>query len=261
VRHGCGYQKANGSVGATYSIFATRSMMKRIYTVVRSHRPDGQVNVHQSTCMTTPTLAFATSYWDGEQLQSVKRPANAQEVLPMDAFCAEFMGHNFGVPAELLWYANGPFTRTEALAMALLHDVPVRPFSPTEIETSARIWQAFDALGRKDAQWIPYWENAKCVSVTPREARVSLYNRPGRGLMAVVVNTGRKACRVDVSFKLDTLQQPAELKARNVMTARPLEYSRAQLSLMLEPLDFTLGGGRWGSRFSVRPTSFKAQAI
>jgi hypothetical protein len=240
LRHGCGYRKAGGSVGATYPIFSTRSMMRRIYTIVRAHRPDGQVNVHQSTCMTTPTLAFATSYWDGEQLQSVKRAANAQDVLPMDAFCAEFMGHNYGVPAELLWYSSGPFTRTEAVAMGLLHDVPVRPVLTAEIETSGRIWRVFDEFGRKQAQWLPYWENAKYVQTTPADARVSLYNRPGKGLVAVVVNTGRQAANVELSFDLKALAQPGPLTAHNVMTDRPVELRAGRVKMQLAPLDFAL---------------------
>ncbi len=126
-RHGCGYERPDGLVGTTYPFFATRQMMKRINTIVQHHNPAGQVNVHQSTCMTIPTLAFATSYWDGEQLQSLPRRASSLEVLPLDAFRAEFMGHNWGVPAELLWYANGPFRRVEAMSLGLLHDVPVRP--------------------------------------------------------------------------------------------------------------------------------------
>ena len=113
-------------------------MMKRIYTIVKHHNPAGQVNVHQSTCMTIPTLAFATSYWDGEQLQGLKRKASALEVLPLDAFCAEFMGHNWGVPAELLWYGSGPFRRVEAMSLGLLHDVPVRPGSMADVEVAGR---------------------------------------------------------------------------------------------------------------------------
>jgi len=76
-KHGCGYVRPDGTIGKTYPFFDTRSMMKRIYTIVKSHNPQGQVNVHQSTCMTIPTLSFATSYWDGEQLQGVARPGRA----------------------------------------------------------------------------------------------------------------------------------------------------------------------------------------
>jgi len=173
-RHGCGYKKPDGSVGTTWPMFATRSMMKRIYTIVKAHNPKGQVNVHQSTCMTTPTLAFATSYWDGEQLQSVRRRPNAQEVLPMDAFRCEFMGHNWGIPAELLWYGSGPFKHSEALAMALLHGVPVRPSGMPKVNQSGKLWRALDQLGRDKAEWLPYWDNQDYVRTTPAGAEVPI---------------------------------------------------------------------------------------
>lgn len=54
LQHGCGYERADGSPGKTYPFFAVRQLMKRIYTVVKSRKPDGLVNVHQSTCMATP---------------------------------------------------------------------------------------------------------------------------------------------------------------------------------------------------------------
>ena len=37
--HGCGYLRPDGSIGPTYPIFATRSLLKRIYTIVRKHDP------------------------------------------------------------------------------------------------------------------------------------------------------------------------------------------------------------------------------
>ncbi|HJN16603.1 MAG TPA: DUF6067 family protein, partial [Armatimonadota bacterium] len=84
--HGCGYEAPDGSLRPTYSIAGAREMMRRIYTLVRSRKPDGLVNVHQSTCMTIPTLAWATSYWDGEQFGGIAPGASALEVLPLDTF-------------------------------------------------------------------------------------------------------------------------------------------------------------------------------
>ena len=236
LRHGCGYKRPNGSVGATYTFFATRQMMKRIYTIVKHHNPAGQVNVHQSTCMTIPTLAFATSYWDGEQLQGLKRGSSPLEVLPLDAFCAEFMGHNWGVPAELLWYGSGPFRRSEAMSLGLLHDVPVRPGSLEDVEVAGRLWKAFDAFGRHEAVWLPYWANARFVRTQPEGVKVSLYNRPGKGLMAVIVNMGGHACQAEASFDLAALQQPTDLTAHDVLTDKPLPFAAGRLQLPVGPL-------------------------
>src|SRR5204863_2246201 len=101
-RHGCGYVLPDGSVAPTCPIWAVRNMMKRIYHIVRSRKADGQVNVHNSTCMTIPTLGWATSYWDGEQFRELPNNTSVSELLPLDAFRTEFMGHQWGVPAEFL---------------------------------------------------------------------------------------------------------------------------------------------------------------
>jgi len=243
-RHGCGYRRPDGTVGTTYSFFATRAMMKRIYTIVKARRPDGQVNVHQSTCMTIPTLAFATSYWDGEQLQGLKRDRAALEVLPLDAFCAEFMGHNWGVPAELLWYGNGPFRRVEAMTMGLLHDIPVRPGGMDDLEVSARLWKVHDQFGRHEAAWVPYWESQerKLVSADPPAVKVSLHNRPGRGLLAVVANTGRDACQARVTFNLGPkgLDQPTDLTAYDVVAQREIPFSSSRLEVPLGSLEYAV---------------------
>ena len=239
-RHGCGYVKPDGSVGTTYPIFAVRQTMRRIYTIVKKHNPNGQVNVHQSTCMVIPTLAFATSYWDGEHLQSIKRPEFPGEVLPLDAFRAEFMGRNWGVPAELLWYPSGPFQRREAEGLALLHDVPVRPNRMENVAVSARIWRAFDELGRHEAEWIPYWESPRFVRCHPDSVKVSLYNRPGRGLIVVAFNLSPQEARARLTINLSALEQTEALTAQEVVSGAPVPWAGNTLELTLAGLDYAM---------------------
>jgi hypothetical protein len=239
-RHGCGYVRPDGSVAPTYPFFATRRMMKRIYTIVKDHNPAGQVNAHQSTCMTIPTLAFATSYWDGEQLQSVARGQHALKILPLDAFCTEFMGHNWGVPGELLWYGRGPFLRQEADALAFLHDIPCRPSSVADLEIYRQIWKTFDEFGRHEAVWIPYWAASDMVTTSPESVRVSLYNRPGRGFLAVLVQTGDDSCQAEIEFNLSGLGQGGSLSAQDIISQREIPLSGGQLRLPLEPLGYAV---------------------
>ena len=54
--HGCGYVKPDGTIGPTYDIFATREFMRRLYVLTRQRRPDGQLNIHNSTVMVIPHL-------------------------------------------------------------------------------------------------------------------------------------------------------------------------------------------------------------
>ncbi len=235
THHGCGYVKADGSIGTVYAIFATREMMKRIYTIVKHHNPQGQVNVHQSTCMTIPTLAFATSYWDGEQFGNIDRGPNALDVLPLDAFRCEFMGHNWGVPAEFLCY-NRPYTQHEALAFTLLHDVLVRG----ALDEQRTLWRVMDEFGRAEADWLPYWENGRYVATDSRDVRVSIHNRPGKGLLAVVSNLGTEACTARVTFDLRRLEQPTGMKAMRVMRQAPVEMRDGVVELPLGPVDYEL---------------------
>ena len=214
TEHGCGHVKPDGSIAQTYPIFGVRSAMRRLYHAVRSRKPNGQLNVHNSTCMTMPTLGWATSYWDGEQFQNTGKGTDVGQLLPLDAFRAEFMGHQWGVPAEFL-YAGNAYTFEQSWSFALLHDIPVRPLphfyadEPDQTEehlalTSA-IWNIMDTFGRKQAQWLPYWRNKDLVQTSPENVHTSLYRHPQNGILAVVSNQSGKACTLNLSFNLKRL--------------------------------------------------------
>ncbi|HPA17221.1 MAG TPA: DUF6067 family protein [Verrucomicrobiae bacterium] len=173
--------------------------------------------------MTIPTVAFATSYWNGEHLQSIKRQPSTPAILPLDAFRCEFMGHNWGVPAELLWYPSDPFSRREPMGCALLHDVFVHPQRVGDIDISSRLWKAMDSLGRRGARWLPYWENREFVGTDSDDLKVSIYNRPGHGLIAVVANMGSQRLEPLVKFDLAKLGQGEKLVGVDVLSGRPVE--------------------------------------
>ncbi|MBU0607549.1 MAG: hypothetical protein KKI08_06660, partial [Armatimonadetes bacterium] len=102
--HGCGYQAPDGSWRPTWDLFATRDFMKRLYVLTRQRKPQGQLNIHNSTVMVIPTLGFGTSSWGGEQIDAIKGPVATLDAVPMDSFRTEFMGRQWGVPAEFLVY-------------------------------------------------------------------------------------------------------------------------------------------------------------
>jgi len=232
--HGCGYEKPDGSIGVTYPFFATREMMRRIYTLVKTRKPYGQVNVHNSTCMTIMTLAWATSSWDGEQFGGIERGPSALEVLPLDAFRCEFMGRQWGVPAEFLCY-NRPYTMHEALAFTLLHDVLVRD-APEE----PKLWQAMEDFGRKQARFLPYWDNADFVRTGPESIYASLYTRGVQGTMMVVANLGQEKQEATVSLNLRRLKLPPGARATDALSGDPLPLENGVLRLTLEPMDWRL---------------------
>ncbi|MBM3498231.1 MAG: hypothetical protein FJX74_06125, partial [Armatimonadetes bacterium] len=239
VHHGCGYERPDGTVGTTYTFFATREMMRRIYTVVKSRKPDGLVNVHQSTCMTIPTLAWATSYWDGEQFGGLDAGPFALEVLPLEAFRCEFMGRNWGVPAELLCYER-PYTYHQAMSFSLLHDVLVRGGLGGSLELESRLWHVMEDFGRSRARFIPYWEDSGCFRTSAPTVKVSGYARGAKGVMLVVSNLGKDP--IDARIELDrrALGLPAQagLAAADAIAETPMPIEGEAVSVRLESLDF-----------------------
>ncbi|MBT3381890.1 MAG: hypothetical protein HN742_16890 [Lentisphaerae bacterium] len=237
AHHGCGYTDSSGKRKPTYPIFATRAMMRRIYAIVKSRKPRGQVNVHNSTMMVIPTLAWATSTWDGEQFGSVDRGPHFEELLPLDAFRAEFTGQPWGVPAEFLCY-DRPYTQSEALAFALLHDVLVRP---KDVRLVSGIWSAMETFGRSEATWLPYWENEGVIKCTPPAVRASVYTRGAKGAMVVVSNLGSAPVEAQVSLDARALHLPTgERTVTDALNGRAIPMVDQVLTVPLQPLGWRL---------------------
>jgi len=240
TEHGCGSLQPGGAIAPTYPLFAVRSAMRRIHEVVRSRRRHGLINVHNSTCMTIPTLGWATSYWDGEQFQGVGAGTDVAALLPLDAFRAEFMGRQWGVPAEFL-LAGAAYTYEQAWSFSLLHDVPVRPIAARDLELISRIWRTMDDFGRQQAEWLPYWRNADEVSVSPHDCYVSLYRHPRHGVLAVVANLSTRETTVRWTLDLAALGLDAEnLHAVDALDGGPVTLKSGAGAVRLPPLGWKL---------------------
>ena len=210
-KHGCGWRDASGRLHETYPIFAIRSMMRRLYEFVQSR--GGVVNAHQSSYVCPATLAFVHSYWDGEQLSAID--CNVKRTLNLEAFRAEFMGRNHGVPCEFLCYEKpGKWTYDDALALTLLHDVLVRPCGFAAVPRVAHVWKALDAFDFTRAEWIPYWENP--VAVQPESVKASVYKKGGESLIVVSNLSPDSAARAEVALPGNATRAHDELANRDV---------------------------------------------
>jgi hypothetical protein len=233
--HGCGYVASDGTLRSTYPVFATRELMKRLYTVVKSRKPDGIVDAHVYDCLNVPALAFSTSYWNGEQLP---RREFKPDALPLDRFRAEFMGHNLGVPADVLYYCLGDYDACAGLA--LLHDVPVRSENERDFAVLTSIWRVREAFGCKDAEFIGYWNAGNLVQVEPQGCYASLWVHPTNGILAVVANLTRKPAEVHVALSWEQLGPATQLTAEDVRLAKPLDFQGRRFSVALKPQGWTL---------------------
>ncbi len=99
TRHGCG---AGGK--RTYPFFALRDLHKRIYTIVKTKKPDGIIWEHTSQTFNPLQLAWVDIYSDGEHFRNVKAFPRAKLLNLFDRTYMEITGtgHQVGaVPSYL----------------------------------------------------------------------------------------------------------------------------------------------------------------
>ena len=194
--HGCGWRDEDGHSHATYPLLAARQLMRRIADTVHKHKPDAILDAHMSGNFTVPTLSFCDSIWNGEQFEHYT--AKDRFEIPLHAFRTEFMGYAYGLDAEFLCYVDRPFGFNEAIALAGLHGIEVRPYAYT-LQYVAPIWKAMDAFGATAARWQPYWSGSGATA--DREAvKASAYVREGKALLFV---SHLKRDKVETSLQLD----------------------------------------------------------
>jgi len=232
LKHGCGYYRPDGTISTTYPIWAVRQLMKRIYKIVKSHKPNGQVNVHSSSCNVIPTLGWATSYWDGEQFNYIKNAVPVTEVISLEMFRTEFMGKSLGIPAEFL--LTGAFHFKEALAITLLHDVPIRPVGINEnLGLMSSLWQLRDRFETTKADWLPYFQNADYVKIEPGGCFASLYRHPQNGILVFLSNLSNQEMAVKARFDFERLGISGIIRAVDGLSGYPIAMNDDILQIVL----------------------------
>jgi hypothetical protein len=241
-QHGCGYRTADGSLRATYPIFAVRNFMRRLYEALH---PKGKlINAHQSTYCGTPTLSFVHSYWDGEQFGGGELAKDPLQKLPLASFRTEFMGKNFGVPCEFLVYERPPdWTIDHALAFTMLHDVRVRPLGFGEmLEKMAAIWDTMTKFGVSESEWHPYWRNSELIQAQPESVKVSGYRKIVNGQVQwlLVVSNLSAAEAVTAQVQLSAKAIKSVAAAQDAVTGEKLAVKDGVILVPLHPMRMRL---------------------
>ena len=132
-----------------------------------------------------PTLAFADSYFDGENIQARLTDKN-MTFLNMDAFRTEYMGRNYGIPANFVAMPNEGRSIEGLESLTLLHNVHTRAYNFKDAGYETKIWKIFDELGLDNAKWHPYWDN-NISSVDAENAYTNAYETE-KGLVIYAVD-------------------------------------------------------------------------
>lgn len=240
--HGCGYRDSEGKLHPTYCVLDVRKMMRGIADAVHRHKPDGILDVHMSSSLTLPTLSFCDSYWDGEQFEGLTTKDKFE--LPLHAFRTEFMGYAHGLDAEFLCYEGRPFSLDEAIALAWLHGVEVRPY-PGTIQHIAPIWRAMDSFGTTKAEWLPYWKGfgptgGSGVTCDDASIKASSYLRDGKALI-FVSHLKRDSVTATIRLNPATLKlRSAELAARDAITGETVPVKSDSIDLPFTGMTYRL---------------------
>jgi len=224
--HGCGYTDENGVLHTTFPILAVREHVKKLYEEV--HKRGGIIDTHQSSCCLMPTLSFCDSYYDGENIQGMIKKED-MSFLNMDAFRAEYMGYNFGIPANFIAYTNEDRPMSTLSALTLLHNVHCRPGdlcgngNVEDISYVGEIWKIFDEYKLNDAVWHPYWRN-ELVKAEGENAYASCYESE-KGLVSV-------AAYFDKGDGKIVLEVPETAKiVKDLLTGKEYEVTDARVTV------------------------------
>ena len=234
--HGCGWRDKDGNLHPTYAMLDVRRMMRRIADSVHSHKPDAILDVHMSASLTMPTLSFCDSYWDGEQYEGYAKGDNVE--IPLDAFRAEFMGYAHGLDAEFLCYINRPFTTDEAITMAWLHGVEVRPGNPDQLALVSPIWRALDEFGYASAKWLPYWKDSG-VTADDASVKASAWAKGGKALI-FVSHLKREPLVTVLRLDRKRLGLSGEVTATDALTGKPITLAGDRLPIDFKGLSYRL---------------------
>jgi hypothetical protein len=247
--HGCGWKDEAGKLRFTYPVLAARQMMRRIADAVHKHRPNAILDVHMSGSLTLPTLAFCDSFWNGEQFENLK--VSDKFELPVHAFRTEFMGYAHGLDAEFLCYENRPFTLKEAIALAWVHGVEVRPF-PNILSQVSPLWRAMDCFGTSSARWQPYWSGSGAVGDN-ESVKASAYTKPGRALL-FVSHLKREPCKNNLQLDRKRLGLASGLLlASDALTGAAVALEHDSLALSFDGMGYRL--------IEVRDKHFKPEPL
>jgi len=247
--HGCGYVDANGARIATLPILGVRRWQKRLYTYLRARHPGAILMNHQSADINLYQLGFCDTMVDGENLTLLLQAKSYPELLPLDTWRAEYMGHPFGYIAVFLpeftravagdkqkkleYLGDERIPEVEYLAgLGITHDNLIWPAYSNPRPYRA-VQEAKKTFGWDDkVEFLPYWDNAAAVTLeaNPNPERIvcSLYRRQGT-LMAAVMNATPDEATVRVK---------PDYAALGLTRLAPLPWVDAYLLNTFEYLDF-----------------------
>lgn len=193
------------------AVMGARDLMMRLRTVVHEGKPGALLTAEFADGVPAPAAAFA----DGLVLAN----ADAEdEPLSVDEFIARGGRRAMGPAVEVGWPQTTPVEQiNEAVGLALLHDVGLRPAAIGEgLATVSDVRSALQEFDLTTARWRPWWAKRALVTADPADVLASTWWRHGE-VLATVSNRGSNAAVVELSFDRNLLELGPWLWAVDVL--------------------------------------------
>jgi len=243
---GCGYRR-DGAFQPTYPILGYRALYRRIYAMAKAHDRPTFLMAHMSGKVTIPILAYEDAYLDGEHFRG-KAKDSYLDLLPLDTFRAEFMGRQWGIMPYFLPEFSPPYSEqvepTRGLAgLLMIHDVAPWALWCNK-EVFAEAFDALDAFGYVNADFIPYFDPEPPASTDLADVYASAYTLPDRALI-VVANLSREGRSGAVQLSAQRLGLPLDRVVR-WPEETPVPCTEGRVTLDVPRLGYVMlvvGGG------------------
>jgi|GEM_PF-2595010 len=232
TKHGC--PEKGG-----YPILAMRELYRRTNTILRNQPRRTFEALHTGWALVcAPVCSFGDATLNGEEIGLTNGNGNyykcflsrKPEKATADSFLVDYIGRQFG-PIPIFWRApesnpeyNKPKYEQRMLSIMLLHDV-LTSWGYWQ-EGYARMWKVLNDFGIDDAEFIPYWDKRKPITVSafdPKPAEyslsapvlVSVYNCSGKRALVVIGNTSEVGIHASVNIDAKALGFTTPIRARD----------------------------------------------
>lgn len=196
----CGWLDAAGKRHWNTNILPWRNIYRRIYAMTKEVNPNCFLIAHVSPHLGIPFLAYEDARLDGEHFRggNIKVHDDYMDVLPLDAFRAQFMGRQWGVVSFFLPELDAGLGMTERIeptrglaALLMLHDVAPLPAYSNE-GVWKQMYDVLDAFGYADAEFIPYFDRVPPATTDLKDVYASVYKRADGHALVIVGNLSKE---------------------------------------------------------------------
>ena len=188
----------DGKMYPKYPILGMRNLYRRMYSVMKSIKPDSFSMAHMSGSVTIPFLAYDDAYLDGELFRTGPNRVKESylDCISLDTFRAEFMGRQWGImPYFIPQFEKNYREQIEPtrgmMALLMLHDVNIWPVE-CNLAVVNEAFAALDSFGYVNTDFLPYFDPRPPASTEMKDVYVSGYRRADGSVLLIAGNLGKE---------------------------------------------------------------------